>query len=166
MRSNTLCFCLIVLLAGTAEARGWRRPARQRAFQIQQATVVQPDRQPQPSVPLGSAEKPTNLEADWLTAINRERSRFRLPALVLDNSLIGSAKKHSVWMAVNRILRHTTLPVAENIASGQRTLAEAVQSWMNSPGHRANILNPRYTRTGVSVQIARDGTAYWCQQFR
>jgi uncharacterized protein YkwD len=55
--------------------------------------------------------------------------------------------------------------VAENIAMGQRSSTEAVQSWMSSPGHRANILDASYTRIGVSAYRTPDGTIFWCQQF-
>jgi uncharacterized protein YkwD len=68
-------------------------------------------------------------------------------------------------MTRNRALQHTTAGVAENIAMGQRTPAEAVQSWMSSPGHRANLLNSGYTRIGVAAYRTPEGTVYWCQQF-
>ena len=42
---------------------------------------------------------------------------------------------------------------------------EVVQDWMNSPGHRANILNGSYKRTGVAAYRTEDGTIYWCQEF-
>ena len=50
----------------------------------------------------------------------------------------------------------------ENIAMGQRTPSEVVQAWMNSPGHRANILDPSFTRVGVGY--VREGN-YWTQMF-
>ena len=50
----------------------------------------------------------------------------------------------------------------ENIAMGQRTPSEVVSAWMNSPGHRANILNASYTRIGVGY--VSDGN-YWTQMF-
>ena len=55
--------------------------------------------------------------------------------------------------------------MAENIAMGQRTSNEVLNSWMNSSGHRANILNRSYRRIGVAAYTTPQGTIYWCQQF-
>ena len=53
----------------------------------------------------------------------------------------------------------------ENIAAGQQTPAEVMKGWMNSSGHRANILNPNYTEIGVGyVQGGQYGTE-WVQEF-
>jgi uncharacterized protein YkwD len=49
---------------------------------------------------------------------------------------------------------------------GQTSASEAVTSWMQSSGHRANILDGGYTRIGVAMAHSPNGTAYWCQQFR
>ena len=54
--------------------------------------------------------------------------------------------------------------VAENIACGQTSPEEAVNSWMNSDGHRANILNSAYEFTGVGV-VQQGGVYYWSQFF-
>lgn len=53
----------------------------------------------------------------------------------------------------------------ENIAMGQQTPAAVVNSWMNSPGHRANILNPSYSQIGVGLAKNKNGTCYWTQMF-
>lgn len=53
----------------------------------------------------------------------------------------------------------------ENIAFGQRSPQEVVNSWMNSPGHRANILSSSYTEIGVGVAKKSNGTFYWTQMF-
>jgi len=53
----------------------------------------------------------------------------------------------------------------ENLASGQRTPVEVVQAWMDSPGHRANILNSDYGNIGIGVVIDDDGTFFWTQMF-
>jgi uncharacterized protein YkwD len=54
---------------------------------------------------------------------------------------------------------------AENIAYGQRTAQEVVTAWMNSPGHRANILSSSTTQIGVGAAKKSDGTLYWTQMF-
>jgi uncharacterized protein YkwD len=104
-------------------------------------------------------------ELQLVERTNAERARHGLPPLVLDHSLLQSARHHAAWMTRNRVLRHTSRPVAENIAMGQSSSTEAVQDWMRSPGHRANILNPNHTRIGVAGYRASNGTVYWCQQF-
>jgi len=53
----------------------------------------------------------------------------------------------------------------ENIAAGQLTPAAAVQSWMNSTGHRNNMLNPNYTHLGVGVAYNSNGRLCWVQLF-
>ncbi len=53
----------------------------------------------------------------------------------------------------------------ENIAYGQSTPQEVMNAWMNSSGHRANILSPSYNQIGVGVAKAANGTYYWTQMF-
>lgn len=53
----------------------------------------------------------------------------------------------------------------ENIAWGQRSPEEVMKGWMNSPGHRANIMNPNFTTIGVGYYQNANGTNYWCQLF-
>jgi uncharacterized protein YkwD len=102
------------------------------------------------------------------------------------NPLLGQAAfAHSVDMAQKHYFNHKqpdgTVPadrataagyrwlrVGENIASGQRTPEEAVASWLDSPGHCANIMNPAFTEMGAAYAINprnRNRTAYWTQVF-
>lgn len=53
----------------------------------------------------------------------------------------------------------------ENIAWGQRSPKEVMKAWMNSPGHRANIMNASFTTIGVGYYENANGTDYWCQLF-
>lgn len=53
----------------------------------------------------------------------------------------------------------------ENIAWGQRSPKEVMTAWMNSSGHRANIMNPNFTTIGVGYYENSKGTDYWCQLF-
>jgi uncharacterized protein YkwD len=105
------------------------------------------------------------IEQEIIDNTNRERQRYGLAPLTADAGLVRSARRHAAWMTNNRTLRHTSAPVAENIAMGQRDSYEAVRDWMSSPGHRANILNGRYRRMGAAAYRTPDGTIYWCQQF-
>lgn len=96
---------------------------------------------------------------------NLERAKHGLPPLKADERLLKSARKHTVWMTSRRSLTHTSAGVAENIAYGQDSAREVVRSWMNSSGHRANILSRRHGRIGVAAYVASNGRIYWCQQF-
>lgn len=106
------------------------------------------------------------VERNIVEKTNRWRQRHGLRPLQIDLHLMKSARRHTGWMTRNRRLQHTSAPVAENIAWGQRNSDEALRSWMGSPGHRANILNPRYRKIGVAAYVASDGSVYWCQQFK
>lgn len=53
----------------------------------------------------------------------------------------------------------------ENIAWGQKTPEAVMNAWMNSSGHRANIMNPAFTTIGVGYYVNAKGTPYWCQLF-
>lgn len=59
----------------------------------------------------------------------------------------------------------TFYAAGENIAMGQPTPQAVMTAWMNSQGHRANILNPQYNEIGVGVAKTQNGTIYWTQEF-
>ena len=105
------------------------------------------------------------IETKLIEYTNAERARHGLRPLVIDASLITSARQHTSWMCRSGQLRHTNQNVAENIAMGQSSVSEAIRSWMSSPGHRANMLSPRYTRIGVAAYRIGNGPVFWCQQF-
>jgi uncharacterized protein YkwD len=106
------------------------------------------------------------IEASVISLTNVQREKYGLKPLKVDKSLMQTARKHCGWMTRNRIFQHGRWGVAENIAMGQHNSQEVLRAWMNSSGHRANILNPWHNRIGVSAYRAKDGTIYWCQQFR
>jgi uncharacterized protein YkwD len=105
------------------------------------------------------------LERDVIEQTNARRAQLGLAPLVVDSGLVATAREHTAWMTNSQTLVHTTRAVSENIAMGQISAPEVVQAWMNSPGHRANILNPEHRRIGVAAYSTPDGTVYWCQQF-
>lgn len=107
----------------------------------------------------------TGAEQNVLKLTNQERVARGLPPLQIDESLVQSARQHANWMASRRILQHTSKPVGENIAMGQNDSNEAVRSWMNSPGHRANILSRSWNRIGAAAYTSPEGRIYWCLQF-
>lgn len=107
----------------------------------------------------------SQVESAVIAKTNAARARSGLPPLAADGLLMNGARNQARWMAHNRSLTHGR-GVAENIGMGQTSASEAVTSWMNSSGHRANILDGGHTRIGVAMAHSADGTAYWCQQFR
>jgi uncharacterized protein YkwD len=98
--------------------------------------------------------------------------------LTVDDRLAAAAQGHSDDMAANDYFSHTSLDgataqdraeaagfiglVGENIAAGQRSPQDVMAAWMDSDGHRANILNCDYTVIGVGLN--EDGW-YWTQMF-
>jgi uncharacterized protein YkwD len=124
-----------------------------------------------------AAIEPTAVELETIDRANVERQSAQLAPLVADPLLTKAARQHSANMAKKNRLDHMLdnkgvgdrlrdvgfawSVCGENIAWGQRTPAEAVDSWMKSPGHRANILGAAYSRIGVAVADGADGQKYW-----
>lgn len=106
------------------------------------------------------------VEANLLAKTNAARVRSGLAPLELDPQIQKTCRQHCTWMAAAHSMTHGRYPVAENIAMGQRWSDDVIRTWLNSPGHRANMLNSRYTRVGVAGYISANGTKFWCQQFR
>ena len=126
---------------------------------------------------------PTNaqqsVEKQVITLVNQERAKAGLPALKEDWELSRVAKYKSQDMHDNRYFDHNSPTygspfemmksfgihysyAGENIAQGQRSAQEVMNAWMNSSGHRANILSKNFTYIGVGY--VEDGH-YWTQQF-
>jgi len=106
-----------------------------------------------------------SVEEELVEATNAERVRRGLRPLEVCRKLMSTARRHTAWMANRRSMTHGRYPVAENIASGQNTTRQAISAWMNSSGHRANMLNPNNTKMGVAAYQAANGQVYWTQQF-
>jgi uncharacterized protein YkwD len=105
------------------------------------------------------------VEEQIIAATNAERARYGLPGFAMDPGLMESARRHAAWMTNYRSMVHSGQNVAENIAMGQPSAQWVLQTWMNSSGHRANILNPGHRRIGVAAYQTPEGTIFWCQQF-
>jgi hypothetical protein len=112
---------------------------------------------------------------------NGERKKAGLPALKINPTLTELARDHSAKMAAADKLAHTLdsmtyvqrakkagypyLALGENVAWNQQSPAEVVESWMQSPGHRANILNKDFTEIGVGIAKDADGHPFYTQDF-
>lgn len=112
--------------------------------------------------------------------VNRERAKEGLAPLTIDTGLEQAALVRSREIQTN--FSHTrpngssfATAVAEagvtyrrtgeNIAWGQKTPEAVVNAWMNSAGHRANIMNVNFSRIGVGYLTNASGTPYWTQLF-
>lgn len=118
-----------------------------------------------PMVPAPIGTQLLVVERNIIKRTNVERQRHGLPILSVDPSLTITARQHCQWMAGARNLTHTRIGVGENIAMGQANTHEALRTWMNSSGHRANILSRGYRRMGAAAYVSSSGQIYYCQQF-
>ncbi|MEU6666704.1 CAP domain-containing protein [Streptomyces sp. NPDC046727] len=124
----------------------------------------------------------TRTAAEVLALTNAERGRAGLPALATDPLLTAAAQAHCADMVARDFYAHTSpdggepwdraaaagarrRTIGENIACGQRSPAEVVEGWMNSPGHRANILGREFTHLGVGFAGGGRAGTYWTQLF-
>ncbi|MFG1685590.1 CAP domain-containing protein [Nonomuraea sp. NPDC049269] len=124
----------------------------------------------------------TALENEVVRLTNAERAKGGCDPLKHDARLRKAAFGHSADMAKKDYFDHdsqdgrdmvdrmraagfTGSAWAENIAMGQRSAAEVVRTWMNSDGHRQNIMNCSYTLIGVGAAKDAQGQLYWTQDF-
>jgi uncharacterized protein YkwD len=135
---------------------------------------------PAPAVGPAAAETVSSV----LALTNAERRRAGLDELRESTLLRQAAQLQSDQMGSRSVMDHV-LPGAaypspadrlaavqyrwsaygENVAMGQRSGGEVVAAWMNSAGHRANILNPRYTELGVGYSLDQHGRPFYTQVF-
>jgi len=123
-----------------------------------------------------------SIEDEIIRLVNQQRSYNGLQPLTYNWQAARVARYKSNDMISNNYFGHIS-PVygspfkmmesfglkfsagAENIAYGQRTAQEVMNSWMNSAGHKANILSKSYTQIGVGVAKKSNGTLYFTQLF-
>ena len=122
-----------------------------------------------------------DVERALIEAVNAARRERGLPALTPDPTLSEIARRHSCDMAERGFFEHTApdsasmaerlkqggkryLAAAENLAriEGRDPVARTVSGWLKSPGHRENMLSPRFTATGVGA--CRKGRAVYLTQ--
>lgn len=122
------------------------------------------------------------LEQQVIDLVNQQRAQNGLPSLKSNWEVCRVARYKSQDMIDKHYFAHQSPTYGspfnmmenfgirfsaggENIAYGQRTPQEVMNSWMNSPGHRSNILSPTYNQMGCGVAKASNGTFYWTQMF-
>ena len=126
---------------------------------------------------LPAAQNASEFEKEVFRLTNNERKAKGLKPLLWHDTLASISRAHSADMAARKFFSHTSpdgltpfdrmkkagityRKAAENIAQGQRTPAEVVKTWMNSSGHKANILSRDLTHLGVGFH-----NYYWTQKF-
>lgn len=124
----------------------------------------------------------TAMEDEVLRLTNEERAKVGAPPLKRASDLDALARAHSQDMISRHFFDHnnpdgkspfdrmraagiTYRAAAENIAYGQSSAASVMNAWMNSSGHRKNILNATYTEIGIGAIKNSGGTIYWTQEF-
>jgi uncharacterized YkwD family protein len=127
-----------------------------------------------------SAPAASNYEQKVAELVNIERQKNGLAPLTLDSTISDVARMKSKDMSDNNYFAHQSPTYGsagdmltkfgvkwsawgENIAAGQRTPEEVVNAWMNSEGHRANILSPNFSKIGVGY--VNNGRPNWTQMF-
>lgn len=130
----------------------------------------------QPSESAGTTEQ-SNFASEVVKLVNKERANVGLKPLTVHAKLTTVALDKAKDMSNNNYFSHTSPThgspfdmmkaygisygyAGENIAKGQRTPQEVMNSWMNSQGHRENILSPNFTMIGVGYY-----NGYWVQEF-
>ena len=138
----------------------------------------QPSAEPNEQAPQQTAGL-SAVEQKVLDLTNAERAKAGLKPLAADSKLMDAARAKSADMRKNNYFSHTSptygspfdqmkaagisyKKAAENIAMGQRTPEEVVKGWMESPGHRQNILTPEFTHIGIGYD---SNGHYWTQMF-
>jgi uncharacterized YkwD family protein len=150
------------------------------------ATSAVPSPAGTPTKPARTTAKPpsgnTSYESQVVTLVNQERAKAGCGALTVDSRLTTAARGHSQDMATRNYFDHNTPEgvdpftrmtkagyhwrgAGENIAEGQSNPASVMTAWMNSAGHRANILNCSFKNIGVGLAYNSRHTPYWTQDF-
>lgn len=152
-----------------------------------QPTTVQPTSQPQPTTqpttqPSGSASYNKEFADKVIELVNAARAKEGLSPLTKDTTLTNLSNIRSKetatlfshqrpdgtsWSMVLKQNNVSYTSAAENIAAGQNTPEAVVKEWMNSPSHRANIMNSKYNKIGVSCYVDQNAPYryYWEQLF-
>ncbi|RFU65418.1 CAP domain-containing protein [Peribacillus glennii] len=164
-----------------------QKPAQQPAAQkpaAQKPAAQKPAQQPASQKPAANNPAPTSSEVSQfekqvVELTNAERAKQGLKALQIDNELSKVAGIKSQDMKDKNYFDHNSPTygspfdmmkkfgisysyAGENIAMGQKSPQEVVQAWMNSQGHRENIMNPNFTHIGVGHVASGN---YWTQMF-
>lgn len=126
-------------------------------------------------VPVVTAPTPTTYAGEVLRLTNLERTSRGLRPLAASACATRFADAWALQLSLLGALSHQSMTtilsscsargVGENVAYGNVSPAQLVTMWMNSEGHRANILNPAFTHVGISALTTATGRVYGVQDF-
>jgi uncharacterized protein YkwD len=119
---------------------------------------------------------------EQLLELHNKQRGVRRGNLTIDPHLTVAAQGHADWMAQTGIMSHSGMYgsdmaeriqnagykggyLGENIAYGYPTVQSVMEGWMQSYGHRMNIMSPNYTQVGFGRGTHSDGTVFWCADF-
>ena len=128
--------------------------------------------------PVPAANTIMPIEAQLVSLVNTYRAQNGVPPVGENLLLDNAAENHSLDMAQRQTMTHTGWDGSdpgqrmlaagytwrtwgENVAAGQKTVTDVMTAWMNSSGHRANILNPAFNEIGVAAAAGKNGVIYW-----
>lgn len=178
-RERAVRLAIVLALGGVMM---WSAQLPASAAPVQQEVIE--DSQPAPVLPQAPALNRTALVDGVVQLSNAERAKVGAPPLTVNAELMKAAQDYAAVLAPGPCFEHTCQPVpalkdrvanaqypnpvriGENIAAGDLTAADVVNGWMNSPGHRANILNAEFREIGVGVLTGGgEFGIYWVQVF-
>lgn len=154
-------------------------------------TPTEPSAPVNPTTPVEKETPKTEVPSDTaigsyeqqvVNLVNKERAAVGLPALKVNTKLSGVAELKAEDLRDKNYFAHNSptygspfdmmkqygvkyTTAGENIAKGQRTPESVMNGWMNSQGHKDNILNASFTEIGVGYVTDSNGTTYWVQMF-
>lgn len=159
-------------------------------YQIGLSEIIAANRQfanpaliyPGQKVNIPNIDATKSIEQQVVDLTNQQRAKYGLKPLVADWQVARVARYKSIDMRDKNYFSHTSptygspfdmmksfgityRSAGENIAAGQQTPQQVVTAWMNSEGHRANILNGGYTHIGVGYASGGAQRHYWTQMF-
>ncbi|MEW2416506.1 CAP domain-containing protein [Streptomyces sp. NPDC046866] len=157
-----------------------RPPVKPRTVSPEPQAPAAPKASPAPASPGQNTSAPASgAVAEVLALVNKERAAVGCPAVTLNPQLTRAAQDHSVDMAGHATMSHTGSDgsdpgqrisaagyawssYGENVAYGYSTPEQVMEGWMNSPGHRRNILDCSYKEIGIGLA---QPNSYWTQDF-
>jgi uncharacterized protein YkwD len=172
-------------LAASKLSTSFAAPATIQFNPAQSSLLLARSRNPRPKPLPRPSPSPTNLTSVELSVynqVNQYRASLGLAPLIQDETITQQARSHSQGMASGQVpfghdgfqqrvqVISTVMPAqasAENVAYNygySDPATAAVNGWINSPGHQANIAG-NYNKTGVGVAVSANGTYYFTQMF-
>lgn len=150
----------------------------QTTYTVKDPNMIYPDQK----LEISASKSIKSLEDEVVKLVNAERSKRGLQTLKSNWEIARVARYKSQDMINKKYFSHTSptfgspfrmmesfeikfSSAGENIACGQNTPAQVMKSWMDSPGHKANILSATYTTIGVGLAKNSSGVCYWTQLF-